>query len=414
MNSQSRIDKYALGLALLLAVVFGGGSMSGLFIDTMLMLFVVGACTLALAKTESNTRVRHLTALAFLPVAIVAFQFIPLPTSLLNSTQHILPPNVTELLTSSWRTTTLNTEHTVFTLVWVSVAAFLFFTLSSMHPDKLYGLLPFVLVGVLCNIAVAFFQFLSSSQAITKPAIGYDIVAGFFSNPNHFSSLIVMALPVFFFYLGHNRQRMAVIALLVVSVFILFAAGSRAGVISAFIVIFLSIALLLRESIKSATALLFTGLAAIPIAIFVGLRFESEGFSDVNRLKFSTQTFHNAIDNLPFGIGYGNFADGYARYEGAENIFAKFVNHAHNEYVELLFEGGIPFVIVFLICIFALIQRIVKTVADPMSNAVSISIFFIMMHSLVDYPLRTFSVSCFFILCLAMLFNPRQHSGQQH
>ena len=141
MNSQSRIDKYALGLALLLAVVFGGGSMSGLFIDTMLMLFVVGACTLALAKTESNTRVRHLTALAFLPVAIVAFQFIPLPTSLLNSTQHILPPNVTELLTSSWRTTTLNTEHTVFTLVWVSVAAFLFFTLSSMHPDKLYGLL---------------------------------------------------------------------------------------------------------------------------------------------------------------------------------------------------------------------------------------------------------------------------------
>lgn len=146
-------------------------------------------------------------------------------------------------------------------------------------------------------------------------------------------------------------------------------------------------------------------LGVYSIGLWARIQVEQQVSRDFGRLEFARSTLEGIRDNLPFGIGYGNFVIAYPSYERSEMIFNKYVNHAHNDYLELIFEGGI-FAAALLIIFFCLfLWRVFETIQLPLHKAATLSILFVLIHCVVDYPLRTLGMAIPFTLFLGFLFH---------
>ena len=116
---------------------------------------------------------------------------------------------------------------------------------------------------------------------------------------------------------------------------------------------------------------------------------------------------------MPFGSGIGTFREVYAVYEDHDRLEPNtYVNHAHNDYLELALETGIPGLIV-LVLFFAWWGKAAwrawrRSDADPYARAAAIASAAILVHSLVDFPLRTAAISACFAMSLALLVRQRR------
>jgi len=116
-------------------------------------------------------------------------------------------------------------------------------------------------------------------------------------------------------------------------------------------------------------------------------------------------------DFLPFGSGLGTFRRVYDLYEDPQRVTTTYVIHAHNDYLELALEMGLPALL--LLMVFLLwwgwvawgAWRSAET--GPYVRAASIATAAILVHSFVDFPLRTAAISAAFAMCLALLADRR-------
>jgi O-antigen ligase len=185
---------------------------------------------------------------------------------------------------------------------------------------------------------------------------------------------------------------------------VLLAAGSRAGVLIGFAIMVLSFLFL---AWRSRTGTLTSG------ALFVGLgiysfgartKFVEELDTGFGRLEFVRSAFEGLKENLAWGIGYGNFLQGYGLYEREEMVFRPYVNHVHNDFLELAFEGGIPAIALMTLYLVVMLVRL-RHRLDPLQRAAFLSIIFILLHSTVDYPLRTMAIAVTFALLNGIYFH---------
>src|SRR5690606_11567377 len=80
---------------------------------------------------------------------------------------------------------------------------------------------------------------------------------------------------------------------------------------------------------------------AVVLAIFsVGLDFAA-ALDAGSRSVFFATTARAIADHWLLGTGLGTFMMIYPAYEARENIMRTFVNHAHNDYLEIVLETGI-------------------------------------------------------------------------
>jgi O-antigen ligase len=120
------------------------------------------------------------------------------------------------------------------------------------------------------------------------------------------------------------------------------------------------------------------------------------------------------------GTGAGSFPVVYEAYEPDEKLGPKIVNHAHNDWAEVWVDAG--FLAVLVVVMFGrwCWQR-ARDLRDDWAggrpeNAQrlvgALIILSLSLHSLLDYPLRTTSLSCVFVLgCI--LFLPTASSGSR-
>ena len=93
------------------------------------------------------------------------------------------------------------------------------------------------------------------------------------------------------------------------------------------------------------------------------------------------------------GTGFGSFEDVYNIYEPNELLMPAFLNHAHNDWAQLVIEGGLPMVSILAILLVWLVlnsMRVFRFGGENRALAVFWSGVFlmIMVASIVDYPLR--------------------------
>jgi O-antigen ligase len=112
-------------------------------------------------------------------------------------------------------------------------------------------------------------------------------------------------------------------------------------------------------------------------------------------------------DFMPWGSGLGTFSKVYHFYEDPARVANVYVIHAHNDYVELALETGVPGMLLMIAALAWWARaswrgwRYVE--AGPYAKAASIASAAILAHSIVDFPLRTAAVSAVFAICLALL-----------
>ena len=134
----------------------------------------------------------------------------------------------------------------------------------------------------------------------------------------------------------------------------------------------------------------------------------------VNQTDFTSGRTHfwgvaiNVVQDSPvLGSGLEAFGVAYTKHDTWNGQFR--VEHAHNDYLQILADAGILgllCVIAFLILFFRQAFKVVRSTSDSFRRNVAIGAmagcFGIMVHSIFDFPLRTNANMFFFLILVAL------------
>lgn len=121
---------------------------------------------------------------------------------------------------------------------------------------------------------------------------------------------------------------------------------------------------------------------------------------------------------FPFGSGVGSFVEIYQVDEPRALLLQSYVNHAHNDYLEIYLTTGLPGLLLLgwlvFLCLregrvsFVAKQKLGRTLMYKRLGFVMIAMFAI--ASVADYPLRTPALSSVFVLALVWLFGREKNA----
>jgi O-antigen ligase len=117
---------------------------------------------------------------------------------------------------------------------------------------------------------------------------------------------------------------------------------------------------------------------------------------------------------FPVGSGLGSFVPIYQMFERPDTVIIPYVNHAHDDYLELAIEAGLAGLMVLLAGLTWLASASVRAVFRPANNdpnlarAAALVVLIMLVHSIVDYPLRTAALSAVFAFACALLVPPQE------
>ena len=113
------------------------------------------------------------------------------------------------------------------------------------------------------------------------------------------------------------------------------------------------------------------------------------------RVIYETIWTQNNMTAL-FGTGPGSFYDVYLGLENRATMGTKFVNLAHNDYLQVWLEMGLIGLAIMLSFVLYTAYRLIKLVflggGTRLQIAAGLSTAAVMIASLVDYPLRTIAL----------------------
>ena len=422
----------AAGFLLFVAFLLGGASREH---ELRVALVELAALPLLLVATTILIRRREPSRLAIACVgAIVAIpilQLIPLPpavwSSLPGREQSVLALEVVgEPL--GWMPLTLTPDRTWRSLLALipPIAMFLgvLVVTGQNHLRLFHGLMAITAAAIIVGVV----QLASGgNQFYPWRTTDWPSVVGLFANRNHLATLCLISIPVTF-AIGSRQLRRAPFALprefwlsavlLALIVVALGAIRSRTGVIlvgpalaasavSGWIAtgrgwpkpVFLGI-------LASATAAL-TIVAAFALGPILA-RFDTAGMRE-GRFENWPLIMDASANYLPVGSGIGSFDPVFRSVEPLENLLPTFFNQAHNEYLEVWLETG--WLGIGALALFAVwfgqrswaAWRAQPNTERDLQRASSIAIVLVLFHSVVDYPLRTLTLSVVFALCCATL-----------
>ncbi|MER9971834.1 O-antigen ligase family protein [Mesorhizobium sp. M0060] len=402
----SEWDKYLLGSVLFVSLLIGGGTASGLYTDTLIEVAAILSAAAVFSHNPGQSGPHSVLWLLAFAVLLAFLQIVPLPAAVFNDLRPKLLLGDTWAADTQFRFISVGVGRTVECLLYLLAAAAFFLAVLRLRVEQVNALLPFFFMGVICNGLAGAIQYSLSNDIAIVGLLPFTISAGLFANVNHFSALLFVSIP-FVVYYGLFRGHLlsgsfGLIALLL----LLLAAGSRAGVLIGLAITVLSVIFLSARSRASgfSVLLIFVGLSVYTIGAWT--KVDADAIDPAfGRGEFARTTIDGIKENWATGVGFGNFQKAYQIYEKESMIFEKFVNHAHNEYLEVAFEGGIPAILLMLSYFVLLAATLVSDRRDPFQKAAFLSVSFLLIHSLVDYPLRTEALAMTFAYMNAIIFH---------
>ena len=261
-----------------------------------------------------------------------------------------------------------------------------------------------------------------------------NLPAGFFSNVNHQASFLLMCLPfiavlaseLYRDWEGGDEETALALLLLVLFLLILtgiFGAGSVAGYLLLVPVLFLSIPLMFHRARRRDGSSWYGGLiVAAVLALSGGFVFTSpvlEGlgvtsFEDgpLSRRGIADVSLEMLDAHWLFGSGLGSFEAVYHLYEDPALVSSTYIAHAHNDYLQWAIEMGLAGMVLLGGLLLWWAVRFVQIWtrrsmgAAGLRRAASIACLVPVLHSAVDYPLRTPAIAVLAGMCFAVMVVP--------
>ncbi|MBT3070327.1 O-antigen ligase family protein [Rhodomicrobium sp. Az07] len=397
-----------------------------------------------LKRPEWGVRERTI-AVAVLPVALViALQIFPLPFRIWAGGESLLARDGASAIVplTAWETFSLTPQATWAAAASLLVPIAIFCAVVRLNYQQRRMLCWIVLGLGALSLVIGFFQVAQGTGSSLRfySRTNLTEAVGFFANRNHFAILLVVCLVLLGYWLTTAKvDRWAFSSKLllwvaIALVFVSFLSGvmlarSRAGVLLAMLAIGGIAAIYFASRRRDASGqgnytrtrtVVSVALIAMLLAVQFGLgrlatRFEEESLDSL-RLRFAGAAAHSAIKSLPFGSGIGSFVPVYGAVEKSDHVRPLYANRAHNDLAEIFLETGILgaiLVLTFLAWFLRLGWAVWRTPSDPeaagvtaLNRAATVIIVALLLHSLVDYPLRTTALAAIFAFFCGVLAIP--------
>lgn len=290
---------------------------------------------------------------------------------------------------------------------------------------------------------------------------GGDSATGTYVNRNHFGALLVMAFPIVCSLLianvGHGadvpdgvsrvrdsgrservswRKRIAELGTWRINLSLFYGAAAIAILVGLILsrsrtsIALAMLGLLLcmfvfsrrvgRNNVYGMLGTLTT--VAVGLATVVGLapilsRFAVQDTASDYRWDIFAATFKAIGEFVPLGSGYGTYTNVFPRFQTPELI--GYINHAHNDYLEWILEGGVVAVALIIAFAWFYLKRWTEvwyrgtwSTFRFIQAAAGISIFLLALHGLVDFNFHIPANAIFFAF-LAGVFSHR-YKEEEH
>lgn len=438
-----RVRGYVAIAYLALCLVLGGASAAGAIANALLQIFAILIILLLLwtRRLVLPAEARPLVWIVGLFLAFCLLSLVPLPAGLWQGLPY--RGEIAEGLRmlgvgEVGMPLSLAPRATVASLLWLLPPTAMFLLTVSLgweERGRLYGT---IVVLAVSSILLGVFQLVTGSESGLR---FYEITnegspVGFFANINHQATLILCGLPCAaviatqFATRSHRSERSG--GLIIATVFALFLAagiaisGSMAGY-GLFVPAAFGSLLIYRRATAGAPGPAWKAALAVLLVLFVGFAFAgpvsrqslSEKFSggSASRGEIAVNTVTAIGQSFPVGTGLGTFASVYRRGEDPRFAANQFVNHAHNDYLEAALELGLPAVLLIFAFLIWWLRRSANAWASDLRGAnlargASVIVGIVLLHSLVDYPLRTSAIAAVFAVACA-LFVPYLRQGRK-
>ncbi|WP_136161141.1 O-antigen ligase family protein [Sphingomonas flavalba] len=403
-------------------LMFGGGASRA---DAASQMFVRATAIVALAATlvvfprECWRDMRQPFLLLAALAAIMAVQLIPLPpqwwTAMPGRSLYAEAAGVIGI-EQPWRPISLTPDLTINSLLAI------FPPFAALVAAAWLGRVrrDWVLAGVaglaLVTGVMAVFQF---AEGPTSPlrlyrVSSFDTGTGLFANRNHNALLLTTGIPLTLWIATRRLAGIfsplmrwaiagAVLLFLLVSIVV---AGSRSGVLLTGLGLGLGILLLWREGVLARVdrrllvgSAVAGGIALLFVVSQIGNldRFKTEVISGDARVVLFPEFAALGQQFFPVGAGFGSFDSVYRAVERQDALSEIYMNHAHNDILEIIIEGGAlaGLLLALAVGLYGLAcWRVWRgggrgSLTVGMARLASIFIIMILLHSFVDYPART-------------------------
>ncbi|MDQ8757237.1 O-antigen ligase family protein [Sphingosinicella sp. LHD-64] len=364
--------------------------------------------------------------------ALMTIQLVPLPPSLWTTLpgRAIVAEGAQVLeMAQPWRPISLApdlTQNSLAAMVIPLTALIGFAALGATQRENLAII--FIGGGVVSGL-LGIMQLSGGSDSLlyTYRITNNQSAVGLFANRNHQAVMLALSLPMLAIAAAHATgdrhvravKRGSAAAVSIVLLLVLLVAGSRAGLVlggaasvwSIFHYIELrrflrgervarqrSLVLALTATAAVGAGLVFLSFArAQSLQRLIGVDMQGE-----ERLRQLPYVAQMARDYFPVGAGFGAFDPAYRIREPLDLLSTRYLNHAHNDFLEFVITGGLPATLLLLA--FLLWWGTTSWSAFRGGRAYgmlgSILVAFLLLASLVDYPLRVpvlaalFAVAC--------------------
>ncbi len=432
--------RQAIAPAYLFACIAMGGSAQGIFSNLALQLLgiaILAWAFLTMTPLKVSKTARALGWIAAAAVAIVLIQLIPLPPAFWSN----LPGR--QIVVSGfrllgqplpWMPISLAPNDTIATAMAMIPPLAMLALILRLGAYRDSWLLIALLLATFVSAALGVLQIQSGGNGpyLYRQA-NLGTASGLFANANHMATLLLVSIP-FLVALGTRRWRKSARSndrLLTATL-----AGGAAVVVLLGVVLNHSLALLvIGAPVVGAAALQLIPPGRVRLgrlAIMLGLLFAAgaavlaatvwTGLGAANRTSMAMRSeiwdrTGDAIRDYGLaGSGIGTFTAIYPQYENPATVERTYVNHAHNDYLELILEAGVPAMLLIVVFLGWWSVRAFTIWRSPnaaeFERAACIATAAILLHSLVDYPLRTAAVATIFAMAIGLMADPSRKRQQ--
>ena len=399
---------------IVLVLVLGGASAAGEGANLLLQLLaaLLMGWRLWLGPVEVSGPLRWTLGAALL---LILVQFVPLPPALWESMAwrgNLAAGYTLAGLPQPWLTVSLAPWRSLASLAHLIVPGALFCAMRGQCAPGRTSVAWMVVAGGAVSLVLGLLQW-GTGQGYLYAVTNYGRGPGFFANSNHQAGFLLMAFAIGVWLFVQSRDGVTRVALAVLAggLVLGLAINPSLACLTLFPIEVMALALVLRPDWRRRTivipmvfvgAILLAGIMWLPGSNDLSHAGTIPGLS---RREFWENGVRIVCDTLPWGTGLGSFADVYRWYENPAFATDTFVNHAHNDWLELIIEGGVFALVAMLAGAFWLTARAAALWATGsevrMSAQVAlVGVIIALTHSLVDYPLRTAAFAgVFAILC---------------
>ncbi len=427
-----------------LAFVTGGSSQQtnlGVMATELLAIPV-----LAYALREAHVRgrltmTRWSTMIFASAAAIPLLQLLPLPQSLWNipdARRSLLSDLVHAGVTTAGQTWSLTPGATERGFLLLLPASALFISAIALGREA-HKRLYWVLTGLcLFSIALGIAQIAAGQQSVLNPFPQWSPeMGGVFANPNHQADAIAVCLVLSVAMAIDERRRVrrldgsrprlrALLTLTALFGLSLLIVRSRAGIVigilgtTAVLIACRAISFNLIQGSWLSRLKLLTVAAGLTLAVYgavVGLQFDEIDAVSGTRGLLAAQTTMLGLQHAPLGSGVGSFVPVFEQEANRSLLQYEYINHAHNEYVQLWLEGGVLAIVCMIAAVVVLslalrqlfrLRRDSRLRTEGLAALVGMTVMLV--HSFVDYPLRAPALMATFALLGGVVFSAAAQS----